>query len=129
MNSPSPQKPVSRKKKGSSVIVLNAEPDYSSTANGVGSSPTPEENEQAENKSDRRLHNNNLHNNNNVHQESAQDTLSRETRELEQRQFLQFQEKMLKKDAQMVELDQVQKLHRFIKISLLFLSFFKVDNP
>jgi hypothetical protein len=26
MNSPSPQKPISRKKKGSSVITLNAEP-------------------------------------------------------------------------------------------------------
>ena len=33
--------------------------------------------------------------------------LEKVAREMEQRQFLQFQEKMLKKDAQMVELDQV----------------------
>ena len=32
---------------------------------------------------------------------------NKEARDMEQRQYLQFQEKMLKKDAQMVELDQV----------------------
>jgi hypothetical protein len=37
----------------------------------------------------------------------TQDSVSAETRELEQRQFLQFQEKMLKKDAQMAELEKV----------------------
>lgn len=37
----------------------------------------------------------------------TQESVSVETRELEQRQFLQFQEKMLKKDAQMAELEKV----------------------
>jgi hypothetical protein len=36
--------------------------------------------------------------------------LEKELREMEHRQYLQFQEKMLKKDAQMVELDQVSCL-------------------
>ena len=44
--------------------------------------------------------------NNNISKEDAS-SLGKEARELEQRQYLQFQEKMLKKDAQMVELDQV----------------------
>ena len=44
--------------------------------------------------------------NNNFSKEEASN-LGKEARELEQRQYLQFQEKMLKKDAQMVELDQV----------------------
>jgi len=86
MNSPSPQKPVSRKKKGSSVIVLNA--DLSSTlTNGTTDDADDED-----------VHNNVV----------EKESISKEDQEAAQRLKSKFQDKMQKKDSQMADLDEVR---------------------
>ena len=85
MNSPSPQKPVSRKKKGSSVIVLNA--DLSSTlTNGT-----------TDDADDQDVRNDVV----------EKESVSKEDQEAGQRLKLKFQDKMQKKDSQMADLDEV----------------------